>query len=564
MMTGYETPVAMARHIIFAAAALIVALASNAAYADTLIDNVNGITLDRDGEVVRFTGMVIDDDGRVAQLLKRRDERPERVDYKLDGKGKTLIPGLIDAHGHIMNTGFQALTLDLSGTRSLTEAQAAIAEYAARYPNRPWIIGRGWNQEKWGLGRFPTAAEIDSVVADRPVFLGRVDGHAGWANSKAMEIAGITAGTPDPAGGRIEKVNGRPSGIFVDAAEDLVGKFVPPPRPADRDLALEEAQNILLAQGITAMADMGTSMEAWQSYRRAGDRGALKLRIMAYAAGIDAMVAIGGPGPTPWLYDDRLRLNGVKLYLDGALGSRGAWLKQPYSDAPGETGLQFLDDTQLLNLMSRASMDGFQLALHAIGDRANQQALDAMEELSDTFGTDRRWRIEHAQILDTVDLLRFRELGAIASMQPVHQTSDRIMAEKRLGVARLSGAYAWRSLRDSGARLVFGSDAPVESANPFVGLAVAMTREDEDGEPFGGWQPQERLGREAALAAFTIDAAWAGYAEGRLGSLMPGHRADFLLIDDDIMLASPSVIRTIRPRETWIGGRKTWSAADSN
>ncbi|WOE74596.1 amidohydrolase [Alterisphingorhabdus coralli] len=547
-----------------ALAALTMAVSGAPAHADTLIDNVNGITLDREGELIRFTGLVFDDDGTVTQLLERRDDRPKDVDYKLDAKGKTMIPGMIDAHGHIMGIGFQALTLDLSQTTSLEEAQAAIADYAERFSNRPWIIGRGWNQEKWGLGRFPTAEEIDAVVSDRPVLLGRVDGHAAWANSKAMEIASITGKTPDPEGGRIERANGKPTGIFIDSAEELVGRFVPPPRPVDRDLAFEKAQEILLAQGVTAMADMGTTMEDWQSYRRAGDRGALKLRIMSYAAGIDAMIAIGGPGPTPWLYDDRLRLNGVKLYLDGALGSRGAWLKQPYADAPNEKGLQFLEDTQLLNMMSRASMDDFQLAVHAIGDRANQQVLDGLAEMIETFGKDRRWRIEHAQILDTTDLPRLAEYGAIASMQPVHQTSDRTMAERRLGPDRLKGAYAWRSVLESGAKLAFGSDAPVESANPFIGISVAMTREDANGEPFGGWQPSERISREQALAAFTIDAAWAGYAEGRFGSLTPGHRADFLLIDEDITLAPPSLIRSIQPSETWIGGERVWQSGNSS
>jgi predicted amidohydrolase YtcJ len=526
--------------------------------AQVLVDNINGITLDKDGDVVRFTGMVITADGRVSQLLNRRDDRPENPQYKVDGKGQFVIPGLIDAHGHVMNIGFQALSLDLSATRSLAEAQQAIIDYAAANPQLPWIIGRGWNQEKWGLGRFPNAQDIDAVIADRPVYLGRVDGHAGWANSRAMELAGISSATKSPDGGRIEKIDGQPTGIFVDAAEELMTPVIPPARPVDRDQALIEAQNILLAQGITAIADMGTSIEDWQSFRRAGDSGRLNIRIMSYAAGIQNMIAIGGPGPSPWLYEDRLRLNGVKLYLDGALGSRGAWLKSDYADKPGEKGLPFLNDTQLLNLMSRASMDNFQLAIHAIGDRANQQVLDAMDELQDVFGTDRRWRIEHAQILDTQDIMRFAKLGAIASMQPVHQTSDRNMAEQRLGTARLDGAYAWRSLEDAGVLLAFGSDAPVESANPFIALAVAMTREDENREPFGGWRPQERLSRESALAGFTINAAYAGYAEGRFGSLMPGNRADFLFIDQDIMLASPSAIRDITPKETWIGGKKVW------
>ncbi len=527
-------------------------------HAQTLIDNINGITLDQEGEVVRFTGMVIDRDGKVAQLLNRKDDRPKDLQYIVDGKGQTVIPGLIDAHGHVMNIGFQALSLDLSATKSLAEAQQALAEYAAANPDLPWLIGRGWNQEKWGLGRFPTAQELDIIVSDKPVYLGRVDGHAGWANSKAMEIAGITAKSKSPEGGRIEKVGGVPSGIFVDAAEELITPSIPPARPIDRDQALLETQSILLAQGITAIADMGTSIEDWQSFRRAGDAGRLNIRIMSYAAGIENMIAIGGPGPSPWLYDDRLRLNGVKLYLDGALGSRGAWLKSDYADAPGQTGLPFLNDTQLLNLMSRASMDGFQLAIHAIGDRANKQVLDAMEELKDVFSNDKRWRIEHAQILDPQDIARFPKLGAIASVQPVHQTSDRLMAEQRLGPDRLDGAYAWASLEKAGALLAFGSDAPVESANPFIAMAAAMTREDENGEPFGGWLPKERLSRESVLAGFTTNAAYAGFAEGRFGALMPGNRADFVVLDTDIMLASPTTIRGITPKETWVGGKKVW------
>ncbi len=539
---------------IFAAGLVLPAIS----HAQTLIDNINGITLDQEGEVVRFTGMVIDRNGKVAQLLNRKDDRPQDLQYIVDGKGQTVIPGLIDAHGHVMNIGFQALSLDLSATKSLAEAQQALAEYAAANPDLPWLIGRGWNQEKWGLGRFPTAQELDIIVSERPVYLGRVDGHAGWANSKAMEIAGITAKSKSPEGGRIEKIGGVPSGIFVDAAEELITPSIPPARPIDRDQALLETQSILLAQGITAIADMGTSIEDWQSFRRAGDAGRLNIRIMSYAAGIENMIAIGGPGPSPWLYDDRLRLNGVKLYLDGALGSRGAWLKSDYADAPGQTGLPFLNDTQLLNLMSRASMDGFQLAIHAIGDRANKQVLDAMEELKDVFSNDKRWRIEHAQILDPQDIARFPKLGAIASVQPVHQTSDRLMAEQRLGPDRLDGAYAWASLEKAGALLAFGSDAPVESANPFIAMAAAMTREDENGEPFGGWLPKERLSRESVLAGFTTNAAYAGFAEGRFGSLMPGNRADFVVLDTDIMLASPTTIRGITPKETWVGGKKVW------
>ena len=546
------------RTIKYLIAASSAALISSAAFADGLVENVNGITLDQDGKLIRFTGILIGPDGKVTQLLTRKDKLPKQLDFRQDANGLTMLPGLVDAHGHVMGIGFQALTLDLNETNSLAEAQAAIAAYAQKYPDRRWIIGRGWNQEKWGLGRFPVAADIDSVVSDRPVFLERVDGHAGWANSRAMEISGVTAATKTPVGGRIEMDGGKPSGIFVDAASELIGKNVPVPRPAERDIALAKAQEILLAQGITAIADMGTTMEDWQTYRRAGDLGWLSFRIFSYAAGIDNMVAIAGPAPTPWLYDDKLRLGGVKLYLDGALGSRGAWLKKHYADAPGQTGLQFLQSAEIRNLMVRASMDGFQTAVHAIGDAANADVIGAVEELSTAFTGDRRWRIEHTQIVDPADMPRLGKNGIISSMQPVHQTSDRTMAEARLGPGRLAGAYAWQSVLKAGGKLAFGSDVPVESADPFAGLAAAITREDAKGQPFGGWIPGERVSREQALAGFTTGGAYAAFAENKVGSLTPGHRADFILVNTDPLLASPNEIRATIVEETWVGGRPVY------
>ena len=532
-----------------------VLIAPSAAYADSLIENVNGMTLDSEGKVIRFTAMLIDDDGKVKQLLERRDKRPRDVDFQFDGNGRTLIPGFFDAHGHVMGMGFGALTLDLSGTKTLAEALAKIAQYAAENPSRQWIIGNGWNQEIWGLDRFPTAAELDTVVADRPVFLSRVDGHAAWVNGAAMKAAGVSAASKSPSGGTIAKIGGKPSGIFVDAAMDLFNDAIPAPKPAERDLALGKAQDILLANGVTSIADMGTTMQDWQSFRRAGDKGQLKIRIVSYASGIDDMVAIAGPAPSPWLYDDHLKLAGVKLYIDGALGSRGALLKEPYADKPGESGLAMLSSAQLKNKMSRAAMDGFQTAVHAIGDQANDDILSAIEELEATYKGDRRWRVEHAQIVDPVDIGRFAATGTIASMQPVHQTSDRQMAEARLGPARLQGAYAWKSLIDSGTKLAFGTDVPVESSNPFVGLAAAMTREDAEGQPFGGWIPAERLSREQAWQAYTNGAAYAAFAEDRLGSLEPGKRADFLIVDQDILLAAPAQIRKMQVLQTWIAGK---------
>ena len=529
-------------------------------FADGLIDNVNGITLDAQGSVVRFTGMTVTPDGRVGRLIGRGEKLDERPEWRLDGKGRVLLPGIIDAHGHVIETGVAALTLDLSTTTSLADAQARIAEYAARYPDRRWIVGGGWNQEKWGLGRFPTAAEIDAVVADRPVWLSRTDGHAGWANSAAMAVSGVTAATRGPAGGRIETMAGRPSGVFVDAAEALIQRAVPATSSKDRDLALAKSQAILLAFGITAIADMGTSVEDWMAYRRAGDAGALYVRILSFARGVEPIQLIAAGAPTPWLYGDRLRMAGVKLYADGALGSRGACLKAPYADAPTQSGACFMDDAKLRNQMSRAAMDGFQLAVHAIGDRANAQVLSAVEDLAQTYTGDRRWRIEHAQVVDMADLQRFGRNGIIASMQPVHQASDRTMAEARLGPARLGGAYAWASMLRVGARLAFGSDTPVESSNPFPGIAAAITREGADGQPFGGWQPQERISREAALAGFTTGAAYAAFADDRIGRLAPGFRADFILVDRDPLLATPSEIRATRVFETWVGGKRVFRA----
>lgn len=528
--------------------------------ANTLIYNINGITIDEEGEVKRFTELVFDDDGIITHVLTREEERPQDIDFAMDGEGQVMLPGMIDAHVHVMSIGFAALTLDLSDTNSLEEALAKIAAFAEENPGRPWILGRGWNQEKWGLGRFPTAAELDAVVSDRPVWLERADNHANWANSAAMEKAGITPDTQSPDGGRIIRdADGKPTGIFIDNAIPLVGNSVPPPRPEDRDTALALAQSRLLANGITAVADMGTPVVDWMTFRRAADRGELNLRIMAYADSVETMELIGGPGPTAWLYEDRLRLNGIKLYVDGALGSRGATLKEPYHDEPSTRGIAITSPAQLRNRMSRAALDNFQTAVHAIGDAANADVLMAIAELSQSYKGDRRWRIEHAQIVDPADLPRFGEHGTIASMQPLHQTSDMFMAEARLGENRLGGAYAWRSIIDVGGRIAFGSDAPVEPADVFAGMAVAISRTDENGRPFGGWRAHEAVSREQALAAFTSDAAFAGFAEGRFGRLVPGERADFLFVDRDPMFSSPTQIRETEVREVYLAGKRVFA-----
>ncbi|VWX52834.1 Metal-dependent hydrolase [Novosphingobium sp. 9U] len=539
------------------------ALAKDPPPTGTLVDNVVGITPDGKGGVERFTGLLIDGNGNIAATYRDKESRPKRVAYKVDGKGRVVVPGLIDAHVHVMETGFARMTLDLSGARSLEEALVMVRAYVAAHPDRAWIEGGGWNQANWATDRMPTSVELDRVTGGKPAFLTRVDGHAAWVNSAALAAAGVTDATADPAGGRIERTAGsrRPAGVLVDAAQELVRAKVPPPRPSDRDTAFGEAQLEFLAQGVTAVADMGTTIQDWQAYRRAGDAGNLRIRIVSYAKGVDNMELIGGSGPSAWLYGDRLKIQGVKLYLDGALGSRGAWLKAPYADAPETSGLPRMSETQLGNLMSRAAIDNFQVAVHAIGDKANETALDTIDQLSDTYKGDRRWRIEHAQVLAPADIGRFAAHGTIASMQPQHEASDRLMAEARLGPQRLAGAYAWKSVSAAGARLAFGSDTPVEPPSPFVGLAVAVSRQGADGQPAGGWQPQERLTFSQALAGYTTGAAYAMFAEDRLGRIAPGMKADFLFIDRDPTTATPDSLRQTKVLETWISGVQAWSAA---
>ncbi len=548
-----------------AALALTAFLLPAAAQADSLIDNANGYTLDEDGNLIRFTGLLFDPDtGRVTGLLRRNDRYPEGLESRYDMRGRTVIPGLIDAHGHLMGLGFNAIQLDLSDTTSLEEAMARLAEYSAANPTLRWVVGRGWNQERWGLDRFPTAADLDAAVPDRPVWLVRVDGHAGVANSVALTAAGITASAVAPAGGRIERDGNQPNGVFVDAAMGLVANAIPTPEPPIRDMALREAQSLLLSYGVTTMHDMGTNADDWSTIRRAGDRGLLNVRVISYAGSLETLLDIAGDGMTPWLYGGHLRMVGLKIYGDGALGSRGALLNAPYADAPGERGLALIDSIGLRNRLSRLSLDRFQAAIHAIGDGANRDALGAIEELANRYTDDRRWRIEHAQIVDPADLPRFGEHGIIASMQPVHQTSDRLMAEARLGPDRLIGAYAWNTMLRNGSTLVFGSDFPVESPNPFPGLAAAISRQDINGEPAGGWQAHERISLQQAFAAFTTSAAFAGYAEDQIGRLGEGLYADFIILDRDIFDATPQQIRETQVAETWVGGQRIWVRGAAN
>ena len=536
--------------------ALAALLAASPATADTLVVNANGVQVGADGKLQHFTGVLIGDDGRVKRLLHGEKMKLANT-MVVDAGGRMMLPGLIDAHGHVMGLGFAALQLDLTGSKSLAELQQRLAAYARANPGTGWIRGGGWNQEMWAEKRFPTSADLDAIVADRPVWLDRVDGHAAVGNSAALAAAGITAATPSPAGGRIE------NGLFVDGAMGLVEGKIPAPSEAMLDAALAKAQQAMLGNGLTGAADMGTDADGWAAMNRAGVAGTLKVRIMSYASGIPGMKAINGGKPSGWLYGGRLRVGGVKLYADGALGSRGAWLKAPYSDKPETRGLQFLSDADMLAKANEAAANGYQVATHAIGDAANAQVIATYEQLTRRYGAARRWRIEHLQIADPADLKRLKPAGIIASMQPTHQTSDRTMAEARLGPARLKGAYAWRTIEKLGVRLAFGSDFPVESPNPFPGLAAAISRQDPSGNPPGGWRPEERVSFTTALNGFTRGAAYAGFAEQEIGSLDPGHYADFIIVDRDVEKVDQQALAATKVLETWVAGKKVFSADGS-
>jgi predicted amidohydrolase YtcJ len=542
--------------------ALAAALSASAAFADTLVSNVNGIQVGADGKLQHFKALVIGDDGKVRQVLEQPElVRLAGITSTVDGGGRTLLPGLIDGHGHVVDLGVAALTLDLVGTTSIADMQQRLAAYAPTRKDSRWLIGFGWNQELWSDKSFPTAADLDRIVKDRPIVLERVDGHAIVVNSAALKAAGITAATKAPEGGKIERdAHGNPTGLFIDNARTLVEHAIPARTDAQSDEALAIAQDKLLSFGITGVGSMSTSASDWRAFRRAGDAGRLQVRLMSYMTATDA--AATGQQPTDWLYGDRLRLVGVKLFADGALGSRGAWLKRPYADKPDTRGIPRHSDAELLSLANAAAGRGFQIATHAIGDAANAQVISTYEALSKKYGADRRWRIEHFQIADPADIPRLAPAGIIASMQPTHQTSDRLMAEERLGPDRLAGAYAWQTVLKSGARLAFGTDFPVESPNPFPGLSAAISRQDMKGQPPGGWMPTERLTFAQALSAYTRGGAYAGFAEDRIGALEPGKWADFIIVDRDPSAVDPQALARTQVLETWVAGKKLFERGE--
>ena len=531
----------------------------------TLYTNVTGYTMVGD-QLSTFSALAFAD----GKVLETGDEVALRQKYAdaqvLDGGGKVLLPGLIDAHGHVMGLGYKMLNVDLTGTNSLEEALDRVEAYAKKYPEAEWITGRGWNHTRWPSGSFPTAEDLDSRVADRPVWLRRVDGHAAWANTKAMEAADISAKTKDPSGGKLLRDDsGNPTGIFVDKAMALVESTIPEPSAAEQKLALEQSLERMRSLGLTSVHDAGIPESVYKLYEQFADEGKLTTRIYAMVGGAEeAFDALSSSGPISNYGDDMLWLRSVKLYSDGALGSRGAALIEDYSDDPGNRGLLFDDEEEMTRKIMKAASKGYQVNVHAIGDRGNRVVLNSFENVRNELGDSTlRHRIEHAQVVQLEDIPRFKELGLIASMQPTHATSDMNMAEDRVGPERIKGAYAWQRFLDEGITVAGGSDFPVESANPFYGLYSAVTRQDHQGEPSEGWYGDQAMSAEEAFRSFTIDAAYAGYMEELVGTLEPGKWADFILVDHDLFNDPVSELYQTEVMETWVGGEMVYQRSES-
>lgn len=528
--------------------------------APTLLENVNGYTLSGEN-IIRFSGMVFDL-GKVVETGNAKDLHKRYPDAALiNGHGKTVLPGLIDAHGHVLDLGFESTQIALSETQSLKQAQQKIGAYAKANPDRAWLQGDGWNQVTWQLGRFPTAAELDAAVADRPALLWRVDGHAAWLNSKALQLAGINADSKDPVGGRIERdAQGNPSGVLVDKAMELAAKVLPEASIAERKAALTAALRHMNSVGLTSVGDAGDTAADIALYREFADQGKLSARIYAMIRDTGAdFNSLSRDGPLIGYGNDTLTVRSVKLFADGALGSRGAALLAPYSDKPDQSGLLFMSPSEMQEKVATALKAGYQVNVHAIGDAANHQVLDAFEAAyRQVGGSDLRNRIEHAQVVALNDIPRFKKLNLIASMQPTHATSDMNMAQDRIGAERLKGAYAWRSMLDQGTKIAGGSDFPVESDNPFFGLYAAVTRKDHRGKPPGGWHPEQAMTLPEAFRAFTIDAAYAQHQERTTGSLEPGKWADFIILDRDLFKVVPTDIWKIKVKQTWVGGKQVF------
>jgi predicted amidohydrolase YtcJ len=472
----------------------------------------------------------------------------------IDASGMTVLPGLVDAHAHIAGLGAALDTVDLVAASTYDEVIGRIRDDASDKPSGEWILGRGWDQNDWPVKEFPDAATLDAAVGDRPVWVVRIDGHAGLASSAAMRAARITAQTPDPKGGKIlRNANGSPTGVFIDTAMDLVERIIPPPSRQVRRARIVEAARNIAARGLTAVHDAGVDQDTIQLMRELIDAGQLPIRVYAMLADDSELLDYWFERGPLVDYRDHLTVRSVKLYADGALGSRGAALLAPYSDEPSNSGLMIASTKHVASRSQAASAAGFQVGTHAIGDRAVRNVIDAYADAG--IRPEQRFRIEHLQVVAPEDFSRLSGLGIISSMQPTHATSDMPWAEDRLGAERVRGAYAWRTVLDAGSRLALGSDFPVEQVDPFLGIYAAVTRQDLEGTPDGGWFADQRLTLDEAIRGFTLDAAFAAFEEDRRGSIEVGKWADLTIVEPEPREGAESTLPATRVRYTIVNGR---------
>ena len=540
-------------------AALVVLAAAQQPPADLIVYNARVYTVDEarpQAEAVAVRGSRIAAVGTSDDVLRLKGASTRVI----DAGGAAVIPGLHDAHAHFARLGESLRTLQLRGTLSWEQIVSMVRTKAAAAPAGEWILGRSWDQNDWSEKEFPTHDLLSAAAPRHPVYLTRVDGHAAVANQAALDAAGITRGTPDPDGGRIIRdASGAPSGTLVDRAMDLVARAIPPASASELEERILLADAEALRLGLTMVHDAGTSAAELDAYRRLIDAGRLRTRIY---------VMLGGPaaalrthfdrGPLIGHADHQLTVRAIKIVADGALGSRGAALLEPYADEPGNTGLLTTPPEEIYARTLAAARAGFQVGVHAIGDRANRLVMDVFERVQREVPVARslRMRNEHAQILDAAEIPRFARLGVIASMQPTHATSDMPWVAARIGQARANeGAYVWQALLRNGATIASGSDFPVEEPNPMLGLYAAITRQDPSGQPPAGWTPDQRMTREQALRSFTADAAYAAHLEHELGSIAVGKLADLLILSKDVMRVPPREILTATVRTSVVGGR---------
>ena len=479
--------------------------------------------------------------------------------HVIDAHGATILPGLQDAHGHFTDLGASLQVLRLRGTTSYAQIVEMVRARAASARPGEWIEGRSWDQNDWPVKDWPTHHQLTEAAPNNPVYLTRVDGHAALVNKAALDAAGITKDTRDPEGGRvIRDATGEPAGVLIDSAQDLVGSKIPPVSDQQLDDQILLADSETRKLGLTTVHDAGADPRTVAAYKRLIDAGRLKTRLYVMLRGPMSMLqAEFRKGPLINYGRHHLSVRAIKIGADGALGSRGAALLEPYTDEPTTSGLLTTPPEEIYAQTLAASRAGFQTCIHAIGDRGNRVAMDILERVQGEVPGARnlRMRIEHAQILDAAEIPRFAKLNVIASMQATHATSDMPWVPARIGAARTQeGAYVWQRLIKSGVVLANGSDFPVEEPNPMLGFYAAITRQDPAGNPPNGWMSNERLSREEMLKTFTWNAAYAAHSEHDLGSLEVGKLADMVLLDKDVMTIEPKQILSTRPLLTMIGG----------